>query len=402
MKKEKLAFFDKVINVTFYRWVSQASAENPNTQPRLVKAFTVRSDRPWKGYNPFDPVVPPGYDLPLGMERDTVSAFTAASEVADNFTGIKAIKYYGIKPNIRLQLTQLPETVCTSLNLTIENLTLEIDITEYTAMYIEAGYSYSNGQVDLLHKFYAGIFSSYIESPNPGGRTIFTGVVGNWFVKGLRAQPYSIDIAANTKFTLQQFVMGMCSYIGAIPHLGELDEEILNYELIWGAETIVRAQSGYQVLDWLANMLSSLTKEMRSNGTIAPDDIIGAFFYNNHLVVNLVNTCRPEDLQKISIDLNRITSASFQGGPLTVTAPWNPLLLPGLLFSMNPTFFRGRMMPNTALSKLQDARNLYRPITIDVTFETAGSANQMKILAVAARLDETFTGAHLTAEARDQ
>lgn len=376
-KRDDLIFFDKIINVTFYQWVT-----NPdNKAVHLEAAFTIRSDRPFKGFNYFEAVRPPTY------EDDNTRPITEQTADLLGKKGTSRIDSYGVKPSIRLQLTQLPETVCTNVTVTIENLTLEIDISKYTAMYIEAGYSYSNGNIQMLSRFYAGIFSSYVETPNPSGRTVFTGIVGNWFVKGVRAQPYTVSIAPGS-YKLRDFIAIICSYLGVIPQV-DLPDNCLNYPLIvQDNASNTRAQSGYQVLDWLANELSLLTKEWRANNIISQGEIVGAYFYNNVLFVNLASTTRPEDRDRLAVSLNRITTASYQGGALYITAPWNPLLLPGILFHMNPVYFRGRMMPNLALSSLQDDVNLYRPITIDVMFETVSNVNQMKILAVAARIAE--------------
>jgi hypothetical protein len=379
---QDISFFDKVIHVTFYRWITYI--EDGRSLQSLAKAFTIRSDQPGPGFNYFAPVSPPSYDR-VGGEP----ALTGKEEGVgynDNFTGF--IGHSGPKPAMRLQLTQLPETVCTNVILSIENLTLELDITEYSAMYIEAGYGYSNGSVQLVSRFYAGIFSSYIESPNPNGRTTFTGIVGNWFVKGLRAQPYRLLVAEKVNITLRNFVEIICSYLGATPIFEGMGDYLLEQNIpeISREKLSMRAQSGYQVLDWLAKMVGSLSAGWRASRIIDPTEVIGTYFYDNKLFISLMHLGNPKDKEKIAVNLSRISSATFNGGTLYITAPWNPLLVPGSLFYMESVFFRGRMAPTAILPTISDRAALYRPITIEIVFDTVGGSNHMRILATAAKL----------------
>lgn len=380
--KNSLSFFDKIINVTFYGWKL-----DPETKVQTLEAAcAIRSDRPGKGFRYFENVRSPAYESDVEDTKKGIDDIT--KKLFEFGSNLVKIDRYDMKPDIRLQMTQLPETVCTQITVTIENMTLELDIEKYNMMLVEAGYAYSNGDVDLTTKLQCSIFSSYIETPNPSGRTVFTGIVGNWFTKGLRAQPYTVSFA-NGSYLLRDYITVICSYLGVIPKIS-LPPACLVYPIVVqdkAGEVAARAQSGYQVLDWLATELNALTKEWRDARLISPNDLIIATFYNNFLFVNLANTAREEDRDKAAINLNRISSATYQGGVLWVTAPWNPLLTPGQLFHMNSTFFRGRLFPNVAAKEIQDKNNLYRPISIEVTFETNGPGNQMKIRAVAAHVD---------------
>lgn len=397
--RSDLSFFDKIINVTFFKWVTTAEGV-----AELTAAFTIRSDRPWFGYDYFQDVKPPdmgsptNYIVPGDLNSRTGFGAGASSFLAGagKKLGLKEIDYYGPKPNIRLNLTQLQETVCTAVTLTIENLTLQVAIEDFTAMQIEAGYSYGQG-VNLTQKFFVSIFSSYVETPNPAGRSVFTGVVGNWLVKGLRAQPYTIFIEpglswAKTGYSIRERVVIICSYLGIIPVI-DLPDYMLDLPLEQDTMIKGRAQTGYQVIDWLAKSLMELTYEWRVTpgptegmSVLEQDDMIMARFYDNIFHVYLLRQATKENISKTTVDLNRISSASFQGGILTVLAPWNPLLRPGEFFHMYSTFFRGRMMPNISHGILQDELGIYRPITMDITFETVGGTNQMKIVAAPARL----------------
>lgn len=322
---------------------------------------------------------------------------------------------HGMKPSIRLSMTQLPESVCIQVNLAIDNISLDVDISKYTSMYIEAGYSMRHGMTST-QGFHVAIFSSYIEQPNPNGRTVFTGIVGNWLMRGLQAQPYRVFFSEwrgrrGTPLSIREFITIICSYLGIAYRFHGSEEIQKTYDIPLEMENIDDgefwlASNGYQVLDWMCNIVHQMSYQIhRDHSTdLAQQEytsVVGCFFYDNKLDVHVIGKAWTDEIRKIAVDMNRITSATLQGGQMFVEGPWNPMMQPGRLFYMRPTFFKGRMAPNVVVPDLIDQSNLYRAITIDVNFATVTDENRMRIMSVGAKISSYDEASQLRSKYKD-
>ena len=324
----------------------------------------------------------------------------------------------GLKPSIKLSLDMLPGGVALQFKLSITNLVTDIDISKFTHMVITVGYRTAK----INKQFTAAIFSAYIETPNPNGVTTFTGLVGDWFIAGLREVAREIIFYEPT-ITVGELLWGIVA--GKEPPgpehgktgaqvadalnggLGlnldvDLPSWVLRDKLVVGKpgqrESRYWTESGYACFNWLLDRLSAysdaLVATMRNGGmssTQAEKYKIMAVLQDNQLSVFMQGfTTRNEVKRSVSfVEMQNITSVTFQGAALSVIAPWNPLIIPGSLFHMESRYFRGKMSPQQVIDQVaRDRADLYRVITMSMEFDTNGSSNNMKLLAIR---NEAFT-----------
>lgn len=324
----------------------------------------------------------------------------------------------GLKPSIKLSLDMLPGGVALQFKLSITNLVTDIDISKFTHMVITVGYRTAK----INKQFTAAIFSAFIETPNPNGVTTFTGLVGDWFIAGLREVAREIVFYEPT-ITVGALLWGIVAgkeppdpehgktEAGVVPALDgglgldldvDLPSWVLRDELVVGKpgqrESRYWTESGYACFNWLLDRLSAysdaLVRALRDGGmssTQAEKYKIMAVLQDNKLSVFMQGfTTKNEAKRSISfVEMQNITSVTFQGAALSVIAPWNPLIIPGSLFHMESRYFRGKMSPQQVIDQVaKDSADLYRVITMSMEFDTNGNSNNMKLLAIR---NEAFT-----------
>lgn len=289
---------------------------------------------------------------------------------------------YGMKPDIAFTVNLLPGQNCYKMTLKIRNLNTDlVDIRDWKKMVITAGYK------GIVTQFTCPIFSSYVESPNPDGITVFEGLtIGN---VDTVLYPSRIEV----HFDSESFTVGRLLY-KCVPLIGPgVTLASTVPPEIWGIKvsTVPRtyyAENGLALLNWLQTTVTQIvynaTRQTESNkeGTS-----ILLSLYNNVVYVQTVNgpTQLPEFTDNI-VNLDMISSAVFNGSALTVEAMWDPRLKPGDLFYMPPEFLNGSKLPNTiSRADYRNPHNLYRALTMSIQFATVQNTNRMTILAVPAQ-----------------
>lgn len=311
----------------------------------------------------------------------------------------------GPKPGIMFHTDMLQGGIATQFKLSIMNFTPEIDIAVYSHMVITSGYRTS----PVRREFTAAIFSAFIESPNPNGKTTFTGVIGDWLVSGLIEENRNI-IFRSPEVTIAELLWGIVAGKGpdgseespSVKNGGlnlslniDLPDWILEDVILVGKEgqeeTTYWIESGYACLNWLIDAITvygeGIVAKLRQQGmneTEAENYRLMITFQDNIVYVFMKGFTKDNDEKIIKyVDLNKVTTVTFQGAALNVIAPWNPLILPGSLFHMQSKYFRGRMSPQQVIDKVaRDPADLYRVITMSVDYETNGPANAMRLLAI--------------------
>ncbi len=310
------------------------------------------------------------------VEGDPRSFYTDTEyEVPESVLTIKTPDH-GKKPAMSLEVNLLPGQNCYAAVLRITNLNIDnVEIRTWERMRIIAGYR--DGHKDTLD---CPIFTSYIESPNPDGVTVFEGLtVGA--VDNILLDKYTIVNFIQREMKITDFIddvaKGIASNIKVNIALGKYKDKIIEVE-----QQKVYSQNGAATLNWLQNFISAYVKQV-SNGT---DDVF-IQFHDGILDIILLSGEKqiPAEAANNAVNLDSITGASFSGPSLTVLAPWNPALLPGGLFYMPPNFYSGSNLPNALpLSVYRTPENLYRAITVSVSFSTTENLNKMTILALPA------------------
>lgn len=346
-------------------------------------------------YTHFDKVISVQFLLPPSSRKANEAWGTVIVECAPG----------GPKPGIAFSTEILPGGIATQFRLVLTNFTSEIDIGLFSHMVVTIGYRTSPNR----REFTAAIFSSFIETPNPNGRTVFTGLVGDWFVHGLKEVNRNL-VFKNPTITMGELLWGVVEGKGPdgieespnIKNGGlglslrvDLPEWVLNDILIVGKEgqreAVYWTESGYACLNWLLDRVSgygdaivSRLKDQNVTEDEAERFRVMATFQDNVVSVFMKGFTKSLDSNNIEyVDLNKITSVTFQGAALSIVAPWNPLLMPGSLFHMQSKYFRGRMAPRQVVNEAaRDSADLYRIITMSVEYDTNGPANMMKLLAI--------------------
>lgn len=296
----------------------------------------------------------------------------------------------GPKPDISISFQALPGRAVSVVNVQITNLLVDNALLhQCTMMQITAGYNGTGNRTTI--QINANVFSAYCESPNPDGVTRIQGIAtGNAYGRFFGNRQYYVTFKG--ELTVRQVVEGLLHNEAVImlPNFHEdVEVSFLNKQIAGQSESVgdmpfnvdltdmkLHAENGYEVVRWLSRELYRWGR--------AHQVFIYVGCFNDSVKIALPIPGAEDTGKEPYVVLKTVSQVSFTTKVLTVVAPWTPSLIPGSLFSLNPVFFA---MPNTYNTLgvddfVKDPTNLYRVITLDVQFDTNGSQNQMKLLAV--------------------
>lgn len=294
----------------------------------------------------------------------------------------------GVKPSIAFSTNLIPGANCYKMTLKIYNMNLDFDIREVTRVEVTAGYRMLD---TFMYKFSCPVFSSYIESPNPDGVTVFECLaVGrtNAFIKN---KPVELNYLGGT-ITIDQFLSAIASGLDLRLHdylLQEYQDIPLNMRKMG-----TFAENGTAVINWARQIVqnSIALKEGAPEGSVDMYDYSRPYIQMvvtpDTLCVYAINRQNKDTMTESAtiISLDAVKGASFNGVALTVKAAWNPYMQPGSVFQMMPNIINGANLPNSmqdeVYGKSEKNQYLYRCITMSISFSTNGSENEMAILAV--------------------
>lgn len=284
---------------------------------------------------------------------------------------------HGMKPDMSLSINLLPGQNCYGATLKVKNFNLDaIDIRNWDKMIITAGYRTGTKVV-----YNCPIFSSYMESPNPDGITVFEGLTVG-VAEDVLTDRYIVIDFVQEEITLERLIRDVAKGISTNikVHIA-LGNDYTQRKLIITKQKVY-AQNGMAVLNWLQEFVSSAVYEASKGLTTVLTQLVDGKL--SVIAINGKN--KPPEIYDNIVNLDMVTGATFTGTALTVVAPWNPSLRPGDLFFMPPQFINGVKLPNNInLSDYRNDENLYRAITMSVEFATTDSTNKMSILAVPAQ-----------------
>ena len=292
----------------------------------------------------------------------------------------------GMKPDISFTVNLIPGQNCYKMILKIKNLNLvPQDIRDWTDMQIVAGY-----RTGSTAMFTCPIFTSYIESPNPDGISVFEGITVGQTDVMLTNHAVSISFYKE-QVTIQELVDECVKGIseGLEQQISVAPERMNTY--ISAPQQTFYAANGLAVLNWLQTTLTQLFKQLWGDSVIIQ-------VLDGKFIMCSVNG--PDAKSKITdsiVNLDCVSGATFSGTALTVVAPWNPVLKPGDLFYMPPEFITGSKLPNSLkASDYRNENNLYRALTMSISFGTVDNTNKMSILAVPSQYVSQFTDSRTT------
>lgn len=306
----------------------------------------------------------------------------------------------GTKPDIGIHFETLPDHVCYGVTVKIKNFNVTFDIRNVKSMDIEAGYRTSFGGTKLVRTYHSPIFTSYRESPNPDGVTVFEGVI-----VGSEDDLYTnreIAINFHTKKVILKDLLRECvekGFAGEIhSNFDDLDDDFKESEITTGRK-YYRASNGYALIMWLSSTLDNYARNfyrVENGKKVFP--YLGATtqLSEQQVTFHTIGASKKDgeswiyERQQQILNLDVVASAEFNAQTLNVTAPWNPFLTPDKYFFMKPNFFTGSNLPNSLnIDNLRSIDNVYKVITMSVDFETNGPANEMKIFGVPFNMGNT-------------
>lgn len=343
-----------------------------------------------KGVHPDGSLMKTGDRAYVTETRKTWSVVVTGTEEALLDSTVSSIDYKekltiecpdsGMKPDMTFSVSLLPNQNCYKAVLRIRNLNIRnADIRLWDSMEITAGY-----RTGPKAKFICPIFASYIESPNPDGITVFEGITVGRVESMLNDRAIEINFVQES-ITLDDLIRGAADCIMEGMAVDSAIPADLSSKVITVSKQKVYAENGLAVLNWLQVTVAKAVEEL-SHGQCS-------------VLVQLDNQDKPslsiivlngENVVPVSteniIDLRMVSGATFNGTALTVEAPWNPGLHPGELFYMSPQFIQGSHLPNVLDEvSYKNVDNLYRTLTMSISFGTTDNTNKMTILAVPAQ-----------------
>lgn len=365
-------------------------------------------------------------------DTDETYSYTSAKSYDRYKTFSLTCPTSGIKPNIKVQWKRVPAHFCYDCTIEIANLYLPINAIWAERLWLTMGYR--SKTIDIA----CTVFASYQSSPGPDGITTFRCITASADLALFAEQPYSLTVlhSSTKKFTLRDVLLELQTQLKKFDSRAEVITEPKGpSETSTSITTVTRTYDSEDDEDGDYNEVITQeevqsVKEIRGSNiwlakTFAPNNFETQSYQGVYALVNAIQTQFNASLKddKVSVQalifdhkiifsfleegqgiivreskgeaselsgseiipvLDIVSSASWNAGTLTVTAPWNPDIIPGSLFLIDPAYYTGGdALPNSvARAGLQkDAYDIYYVITQEVTFSTHED-NQMVLMAV--------------------
>lgn len=309
----------------------------------------------------------------------------------------------GIKPSISFTTNVIQGSQCYKMVLKITNLNLDMDIRQVKRINVTAGYRNQG----LMKRFSCPVFSSYIESPNPDGVTVFECLsVGN-------LSSFNEDRPVTFKYlggsiTIHDFIVHIAEGLGDnIAVYDYLAKEYQDIQISM-SKMDTYAENGTATINWARQIIQKCIAHHEGFETAAQAGSSVAYPYimmhiddTGALKVYALNKRNQDEIEvekkgtkeRLYLQytesvpvLDAIKGATFNGVALTVKAAWNPKVNPGGLFQMQPNIYNGANLPNSLsnsqIGKSKEYDYLYRCITCTISFSTNGDENEMSLLAI--------------------
>ena len=317
----------------------------------------------------------------------------------------------GLKPFItvsgQFQLSKTANVV----TVTIVNMNANIDTMAYNWIEVEAGYMNSGIHI----KFLGQITNCYMAKPNPNGELVISAVCSNLkdlYTRGAFEVEFKEEVATTVPLIVtcvdaikKKYPSLKTSFdgegaLGASAMLTSyLPPEWLAQEF-WVGKGTRHFRSPFECLAWLNSLLATYTygtgyasgpggapmpPESQNKQNLPPVKLV--FDFSGKLIVSgLISSALAVNIKSLSaIGSAFMTSTSSA----TVTAPFNPGILPGEIIFVDPRYFRTRVNIDSIREAYKGMGNLWRVISTEFTFSTQ-TTNTMTLQLV--NIDNIITG----------
>ncbi len=323
-----------------------------------------------------------------------------------------SISSSGVKPEIELEVSLLPQQLCYQATVRIKNFMYVPDIREYGYMSVEAGYyrGPSFTAFKQTQQFNIAIFTSYQESPNPDGVTVFKGVTVGNTCSYLTGRSIHVKVYGETtvKNLIERVALGASGEQYASEYYTKDNAnliKVLNYipdDMASWKISLGRGLTGDNGMALLTDLYYTLYDYFKKEGLIYIQQ-----FNNGNLSVGILGWDPQLKITENVLPIVSVYSASFNAQLLTILAPWDPRAEPGKIVRISANYFNGNMAPNSlgnlyepaqigtpTANELKSGEGLYRILTSKINFDTCGNTNKMELLLLPieyAKADEVGT-----------
>ena len=300
----------------------------------------------------------------------------------------------GQKPNITVSGQWSIANVVNQVTITIYNMDANIDTMAYNYAEVDVGY-YNSG----IHISFIGqITNCYMAKPNPNGELVITVTTAD--VKDIYAQgDFEVDFTQDTVDTqtlILTCVNAMCTkYPSLRPYCTDVVTTIPVEPGGWRFQTFTvgkgtrHFRSCMECITWLNSLFATFTigtgfasagvnliKTSSKDLTSSLPPLRLSFDHGG----NLLCRCSYSNATPTSVKaLYAIGSATLTSENATVTAPFNPGLLPGEVVYISAKYFRTRVNIDAVRDAYKNMGDLWHIVQTQFTFSTF-TANNMSLL----------------------
>lgn len=310
----------------------------------------------------------------------------------------------GMKPHITVQGTFNAQEVVHNITVTVFNISENVDTMAYNYAEVEVGYLNSG-----IHATFKGqIISCYMSKPNPNGELVITMSLArltNLYQEGNIELTYSKKLLKTADFlqeTFTQICDNVSENLAESLNPDELSKAIpvdwKEREFYVGEHTTRHFRSIFAVITWLNSLLAtysygttyawgagntpiakqttdSETKEVKyeaQNPDLTPIKL-GFDSTGKLMLSGSYSDDNPAAMKALSV----VGNAFFSGDAATVTAPFNPDIMPGDVIYIDIKYFKTRVnMEGAPRERYQSLGNTWKVISSEFVFDTF-TANRM-------------------------
>ena len=292
----------------------------------------------------------------------------------------------GIKPSITVTGTLNTQNNVNLITLTVVNMSANIDTMAYNWCEIEVGYLNSG-----VHTRFCGqITNCYMAKPNPNGELVVSVVNAN-VTEMYEQGSFNVSFTKDTVTTSELIKTCVNAIREKHPKLRD-DVQFANIQsripVAWLAQTFVVGKSTYNFrspmacLTWLNSLFASYTVNTGFAAAAGAAPLVSDLLQKKTKLPPLrlgftpdgMLICRGSysDVFAGSIrGLSSLGSAFLSGEAATLTAPFNPDIMPGEVIYVDPKYFKTRVNIEQVRKMYKSLGNLWWVISIQFTFSTA-------------------------------
>ena len=290
----------------------------------------------------------------------------------------------GLKPNITVSGQFLISNTANTINITIYNISANVDTMAYNWVEVDAGYMNSG-----VHASFIGqITNCYMAKPNPNGELVITAAYAD--VKDLYALgPFEVSFPSEIMTTDKLINTCMSAVLVKYPKLSEsivMSELTSSMSAAWKLQEFAvgkatrHFRSPMECIAWLNSLFASFTYptgyDFGPGGAISTASINSESLPPLRLGFSTVGrlwcTCSysesvPYNVKAISaIGSAVLTSTSTA----TITAPFNPNIMPGEVVFIDSRYFKTRLNIDAVRDEYKNLGNLWYVLQTSFTFST--------------------------------